>query len=340
MANANFKSLEIQGYKSLSSVKLDQLYNINYLVGPNGSGKTSVFECLYILEYLLQNNFNQPTTCPGLTSYAYKKEQEISFSLNLHDNREINFKMHPSIDISNDTLHINHKNEPIGRGEQANMPLYKAVKNGGNRRMGIMDVMNINLSISYIAIFDDTDSKNKYYIHPSQIPFNFDSINNISKSILIDFLNKYYPFNSSSEKVTSVHSSIKSDKAIQFLIQEISSDSKEWAKIGGDEIPLASLSGGLRSILKLYFGIADILREFPKNDDSYRKIICIEEPENGFHPSFQKEIPYILENFVKDYNNVFFIVSTHSPFIISSATKYIDNQKIYLFDKGSLIDLL
>jgi|GEM_PF-1932387 len=73
------------------------------------------------------------------------------------------------------------------------------------------------------------------------------------------------------------------------------------------------------------------------------EIILIEEPEINMHPDYQKLIPVIFNNI---YNllsnekklNTFFIVSTHSPFIIGKAST-MDYQKVYPLEDGKLVNI-
>ncbi len=74
--------------------------------------------------------------------------------------------------------------------------------------------------------------------------------------------------------------------------------------------------------------------------ESWSQIIIIEEPESHLHPRFQKFIPQIIDIFNKHYKGKFqFFISTHSPFIISASAE-LDNQKVYLLKDGQTIDLI
>lgn len=68
-------------------------------------------------------------------------------------------------------------------------------------------------------------------------------------------------------------------------------------------------------------------------------IICIEEPEQQLNPKIQKLIPFFLNFMCTKNDNLHFFISTHSPFIISAASKF-DNQKVYLIENGETIDVL
>lgn len=94
------------------------------------------------------------------------------------------------------------------------------------------------------------------------------------------------------------------------------------------------LAGGYIYIIKLSF----ILSAFCEQLQNSNSVICIEEPEAQLHPKFQKLLPQIFQYFSDIYNKdsekIKFIISTHSPFLISKSASYADSQKVYLIDNG------
>jgi predicted ATPase len=104
--------------------------------------------------------------------------------------------------------------------------------------------------------------------------------------------------------------------------------------------------GGLDKIIKICKVIFRLYKELGVN------IFLIEEPETHLHPKLQKEIPNILEKFVK-HLNVQFFVETHSPFIVSDSASLVDyhekqsrnyqskfraSQKVYFMKNGKPAD--
>lgn len=72
---------------------------------------------------------------------------------------------------------------------------------------------------------------------------------------------------------------------------------------------------------------------------NYDNSVClIEEPETNIHPELQKIIPKIL-NKINQKANIQFFVATHSPFIISSSGEFADSQKVYMIESGQTVDL-
>jgi predicted ATP-binding protein involved in virulence len=105
---------------------------------------------------------------------------------------------------------------------------------------------------------------------------------------------------------------------------------KPIIKIGSNEITLDKLSSGnlyliqrLTSILSQVYSICTI-NEIPISN--YKKInglLLIDEAENHLHPKWQK---IFLQNILTLFPKLQIIVSTHSPFIVSS----IKNSRVYV----------
>ena len=75
--------------------------------------------------------------------------------------------------------------------------------------------------------------------------------------------------------------------------------------------------------------INDLIMRVEKKGDNTEGIVLIDEIETHLHLELQKEILSLL---VQMYPKIQFIVSTHSPFILSS----IDNAVIFDLEKKTL----
>ena len=109
------------------------------------------------------------------------------------------------------------------------------------------------------------------------------------------------------------------------------------------EIELRYFAQGYKSFNDLRFYILEAIKNhdalIPLGGFLNPFIVIVEEPENNLHPDLQKKIPNFLDELSKEIKHpIFFFVSTHSPFVISSASKF-ENQKTFLIDDGALIDL-
>lgn len=105
---------------------------------------------------------------------------------------------------------------------------------------------------------------------------------------------------------------------------------KPIIKIGNNEVSLDKLSSGnlyliqrLSSILSQIYSICTINNIDISNYKQIEGVLLIDEAENHLHPKWQKTF---LKNILKLFPKLQIIVTTHSPFIVSS----IKNSKVYV----------
>ena len=78
------------------------------------------------------------------------------------------------------------------------------------------------------------------------------------------------------------------------------------------------LSNGEKSVLRIRFYIESILEE--KKQDNF--LILLDEPANDMHPDWRKKLfSYLIDTFKGRKQNIHFIFTTHSPFMISDLPK-------------------
>jgi AAA domain, putative AbiEii toxin, Type IV TA system len=92
------------------------------------------------------------------------------------------------------------------------------------------------------------------------------------------------------------------------------------------EFPLDAMSGGVGAV----FSMAWQIHTFGAGKDGCT--VIIDEPENHLHPSMQREFLVALRTAFPNYR---FIVSTHSPFVVSSDP----DAKVYalMFERGRVV---
>lgn len=109
------------------------------------------------------------------------------------------------------------------------------------------------------------------------------------------------------------------------------------------EVLTEYLSDGFKSFNSLRFNITETLTLSSVNN-AEAIFVIIEQPEDSLHPDLQKKIPCFINEFINSLDSklrskINFFISTHSPFIISAASQFIENQKIYLMKDGHLLNL-
>ncbi|GAA4674535.1 hypothetical protein GCM10023197_32650 [Gordonia humi] len=83
--------------------------------------------------------------------------------------------------------------------------------------------------------------------------------------------------------------------------------------------PVDGVSGGISALIEYAWMI--LIGSFQKRDYT----VCFDEPENHLHPNLQRTLlPSLLEIFP----NIHFVVSTHSPFVVTS----VPTSNVYALD--------
>jgi predicted ATPase len=83
----------------------------------------------------------------------------------------------------------------------------------------------------------------------------------------------------------------------------------ELIKVDGKVVNISEASSGEQCILLTLLNISGVIR----ND----AVICIDEPEISLHPEWQKKFMPLLKKCFENYKRCHFIISTHSPLVIS-----------------------
>ncbi|HAU4284892.1 TPA: AAA family ATPase [Citrobacter freundii] len=120
-------------------------------------------------------------------------------------------------------------------------------------------------------------------------------------------------------KILSSLGEIFDDENIEFSFSKIERDLEPIFLINGSDVYLEELSSGFKSILAIIFSIVEWIERTnePQNAkiDEARGTVLIDELDAHLHPSWQTKIKKVLEN---NFPNLQFVITTHSPHIISS----------------------
>jgi len=96
------------------------------------------------------------------------------------------------------------------------------------------------------------------------------------------------------------------------------------------QISYNDISSGEKSILRIRFYIESIINKHQGSNN----IFLIDEPDNDMHPNWQKKLISYLTNVFKDSEtNFHFIITTHSPFLLSD----IPQEYIIFLEKGKQV---
>ncbi len=264
------ESIEIRNFKRIGvdGLKLNNLAKVNYLVGKNGSGKSSVLE--------------------GIYDYFTGKKVSLEYTKQTHDPHF--FKILRILPDTNNHYRNNFQN-------------YTTTDFEGMENSRSIFMCDLKPFVLYLR--KKYKGKRSRAYGQNEIEWGIDM-----------------PYEYKQDRFTSLR-----DKE-------------------------NNISQGLSNYQK-FNGILEILKFLDIN------IILIEEPEIAIHPGLQKQLPAIFSDMIdfleidklssQNYysNNVNFIITTHSPFIINAAGEqaqsdieadYPITQKVYMIEDGQCLN--
>ena len=107
------RSLEIKNYRSLESVKLDNLTHFNVLIGRNNSGKSSIFGALALLNSSLRGQYGEWDTVLTGMEASRSLELTLVFSIRPQEREEFFKMVWP--DQQEENLREQARNSPLFR---------------------------------------------------------------------------------------------------------------------------------------------------------------------------------------------------------------------------------
>jgi AAA15 family ATPase/GTPase len=320
-------SISIRNFKAIGDVPLElkELANVNYLVGKNGCGKSSVLEAIEMLNYFVPENVDIPNS-----------------------NFYTHFSIPNQIETYNKFLRPNRNPEIVIK----NIEVYNKEKEYGKYNL----CLEADLSNKYFYLTNDTDNTlndlinpggslslerfNQFYTKSFSIQVSRIDIGKKSMIELIEVRNFHEP------DLLELYESF----LIKFLPKykyDVPADDK--ILFDGEIRSFDQISSGQMVIINFANIMIRVMRMHKQG------YIIIEEPENFLHPEFQKNLPKYLEHFKR--HNIKFLISTHSPFIISASAKLVEkekdeykiingtkkdfrpSQKVYMIDGGQTVNL-
>ena len=306
------KSIKIQNFKAIKepALELNNLASVNYLVGKNGSGKSSVLEALF--EFDLRQIFNGARRV--LTPW-----REITMIQSIINSKYLNsYPVWEQTEISISDYNTNNS----GLSREINSEIISFTGNQVLNRICIFE-FDSNTHVKLKPLSSCIES---IFPPESKIGTLFNKLHDITNIDKIDANSSTYtidPYLQVPKDKSSLNELANWSSGNKSLINFITN---LWESYKANSIYIDSKSTAFNDQSNKF--------QFNHAHDLDYVICLIDEPENSLHPDYQKLIPEILAEFTKITNNkVQFIISTHSPFIISAAASLPD-QKVYLIDDG------
>ena len=303
-------SIHIENFKAINKpggLKLDNLAKVNYLVGKNGSGKSSVLEAL-------------------IDRRSKEKNVNIAYSIDLlpRENHIVNNKdLYDKLkeDLVNNKLTI-LESELFGNPNLSSI-LSKKIND-----ISLRD--KINDAIQFLAY--KTVIRSLFTTNTLQYnEYKSENDNTLNKCYLLSFETK--PLTEDDELLINfLNNYFYSNDIVKHVVLERAYQSSLIITEQHQKVLLKDFASGIQNLYAFYYNLNKNLSDYENDHVQYH--FYIEEPEYGLHPGLQKLIPKILNDLSKKFNNeIYFLVSTHSPFIISAAAGLAD-QKVYLIEDG------
>jgi predicted ATPase len=304
-------SISIRNFKAIGDVPLElkELANVNYLVGKNGCGKSSVLEMINFIN----NLFSDSGQIELINEGDYKGKYSIKIFNYKSKYNWFNFK-----------FSWNKENCDLENNEC--LTFIEGVVNGYPKiftieKLGKLLQLELKQNKTFFSHFEiKTYLKNQKYLNSKLI----------------------------NEKYFLLYTQIY--KILDHNI--LSVENKRQVIIGQNNLSINEIASGYDSFLKIISFIIDSISNF--DCSIFYLILIIDEPELNLHPDLQKKIPSVIKKIIEYFieiekkhfpehftlsESVQFIISTHSPFIISAAAEFYESQKVYLIEDGQTVDL-
>lgn len=328
--NKMYKSLNIQGFRGISSLETDNLGKINLIVGENSSGKTSFLESLFVLTGIMNTalffninsfrgvNYISPNIWQTFF-YNLDTDKEIVISgevrgLNAKLNEERTLKIQPYV-----------YKEPLKIKDGM---VEKKLNYSNGEIMELNEIIGLKLEV----IKKDGNKNRKTYISELYVS-NGKFKNNISQNYVETqrgvFIFSDYKTQDLTERLDKILRAKNKDAVISIL-QKLDSKISDIS-IGKNNtincdiglknlVPLNVLGDGLSRILAVVLAIMDV----------ENGCVFIDEIENGFHYKTLEHLWIAIFELANQYNVQIF-ATTHSYECIKSATQSASNSDFKLF---------
>lgn len=309
------ETLKVHNAGPFKDLKITFNSRVNILIGANGVGKTSVLRCLSVA----------PTYCNmqdmrvgenGNISFSTKENEQIhSYGFSWSKPTQYRAGMSPQPYNSRVGTYAHF----AGNDRQ-----YRLFAIGANRHFSYRRIEGMKREEPSNERIKAVLSKNLSYLDTTEMP-------NVKQWMI----NRYFVIDKDWAKVEKYNWNKLNDllstlapKGAQFAFERIGRDLEPIFSLNHRECYLEELSSGYKSVLSMLFSIIDWIEGVNEGEQAYidkaEGTVLIDEIDTHLHPSWQCSI---LTTLCTIFPKLQFIVTTHSPFVISNAQP---NQLIYL----------
>ncbi|ADG72132.1 AAA family ATPase [Brachyspira murdochii] len=310
------KDLYIENFRGFDKLKIDNIKKINFLVGKNNCGKTSILEALMLT--LSESRIKIIENIKAINRFTDNKAEirtlfhnfDYNNNINLHytkyDNKSYNINISPIFKdekiINDDNIELNYNIIIID--EHSNTIEEKKIT-----------IPNINNTIFMMnRKTENTDNKREAYI-PNIIEYN----------LLVNYLIEILKNKNEEELLKMISFFNKDIKAINILKNDI------YININGiNELVLLNLMGdGLKKYLSIILPIIT---------NKYNTIL-VDEMENGLHHKTIKHLLRSILNLSKN-NDIQMFFTTHSYEVLKFLSEIVIDEFEDIKDTINVINIV
>lgn len=341
----------IENFGGLKKMEFE-LKNINILIGPQASGKSITVKLLYFFKTFTTEIIKSIENGESKRTLDSKQKERFSNYFPKESWPKNNFKIQYisnqtwikierkslktlSFNYSENLVKMISKGRKFLKDEQKKIDLERRISSfraNRNMRRRFNDCLNNEFSeiLSYNQFF--IPAGRSFFANIQSSIFSFLSNNKSLDPFLIEFGSFYDSFKRFSLDNDSEEDK-KNNKVFDSVINEIMNGSYKREKekdfiVHNDtrKVNLASASSGQQEILPLIL-VLKVLSGI--NFENGGATLYIEEPEAHLFPTAQKKIVQLLSRtFNSQKSNFQIIVTTHSPYILSSFNNLLEGGKI------------
>lgn len=308
------KNIDIQNYRAIKQISLNNFANINIFTGAANAGKSSILEAVYFL-----CNVNMDTLNNILKIRNFTDEKDMFSALFYDYNTKNNIKINGIID-DDITCSISSGNSIV----------YDSLDNW-------LNIIKINydidlLGVSYSA-FLDNNLKLQMKLDNNFFPPDYSA----------EYLASFSNYDTLKNNLAKILVNNNSKKLLNKYLKEFDDNIEDIMFIGNIiSVSYKYLSNAvnIKSMGKGFYTYLTILSAVLSGS----KIIIIDEIENGIHFSLMKKL---IDNIIKisKENNIQFFISTHSKEFLEIFNNQIQkadiNIKLYnIYDKDKIINAI